>query len=388
MTDTAQSLDALRLVGDELADATVATMFERGEIKSFNEAIRWFTHTGQDIPDELPVAAREYLEATSRPPEWIDWDIMEQARRFFLDNDVHISTALSFSSMPACYSVPHVAKLLSATHSLEYPSRRMAETGQFTVYLMQADAFEVGGRFIPSAQKVRLLHASIRHHLRRTSRWDEESLGVPICQEDMIGGQMMFSIQVLDALHRLGIRMTEEGAEAYYYAWRVVGAILGCDQTAVPPDLIAARAFSDQYMSRHMGPSQEGVNLTRQLIDLYEDVAPGTIFDPIVSAMIRFLIGDTAADWLQVPRSRWDTVARAVPPLLGALEHIEDSGPVGAWVLDHAGQITTRLQLSSLTQGRVMHYAIPEDLEARHGSRARRANRWTPPPPYFATERS
>jgi hypothetical protein len=50
------------------------------------------------------------------------------------------------------------------------PSKRMAETGQFTVHLMQPDAFEVGSRFIPAAQKVRLLHASIRHRLARENR--------------------------------------------------------------------------------------------------------------------------------------------------------------------------------------------------------------------------
>jgi hypothetical protein len=384
MSYTAQSMDALRLHGDELADATVATMFERGEVKTFNSLIRWYTHIGQDIPDGLPDAARLFLEATSMPPSWIDWDMMEKARLFFLDNDVHISTALSFASMPACYSIPHVAKLLSATHSLDYPSRRMAETGQFTVYLMQPDAFEAGGRFIPAAQKVRLLHASIRHHLRREAAWDEASLGVPICQEDMIGGQMMFSIQVLDALHRLGIHMSQDGAEAYYYAWRVVGAILGCDEQAVPADLIAARSFSDQYMTRHMGPSLEGTHLTRQLIDLYEEVVPGTLFDPVVAAMIRYLIGDTTADWLQVPRTRWDTAARVVPQLLGALERIEDSGPVGSWLLDRAGQITTRMQLSSLTHGRVMHYAIPEDLKGNFGHQARsNTKRWTPPPPWI-----
>ena len=196
------------------------------------------------------------------PPAWVDWEEMEKARLFFIDNNVHISTALSFASMPACYVVPHVAKLLQRTHSLEYPSKRMAETGQFTVYLMQPDAFEAGSRFIPAAQKVRLLHASIRHHLsREDGRWDKAAHGVPICQEDMIGGQMFFSIQVLDALHRLGIHMTEEGAEAYYYAWRVVGAMLGVDQDAGPPDLAAAREFSDLYMTRHMGPSEEGCAL-------------------------------------------------------------------------------------------------------------------------------
>ncbi|MFF8369845.1 oxygenase MpaB family protein [Streptomyces lydicus] len=383
MTYTEQSLDALRRTGDELADATVATLFERGEVGKFNTLMRYVSTAGQELPDGLPAVARDYLHQTSSPPAWVDWGEMEKARLFFIDNNVHISTALSFASMPACYLVPHVAQLLSATHGLKYPAKRMAETGQFTVLLMQPDAFEAGSRFLPAAQKVRLLHASIRHHLRREDRWDVEALGTPICQEDMIGGQMMFSLQVLDALHRLGIHMSVDGAESYYYAWRVVGAMLGVDQEHVPKNLEEARQFSDLYMTRHMGPSQEGADLTRQLIDLYEDVVPGTLFDPVVSALIRHLIGDTCADWLQVPRTPWDTAVKAAPALLHVLESIEDRSPLGAWALDRLGHLTTLFELSSLTRGRVMHYAIPEQLRKDYGlsSAVPRTRRWTPPPP-------
>ncbi|WP_184924885.1 oxygenase MpaB family protein [Kitasatospora gansuensis] len=375
-------MDALRLQGDPMADAVVTALFERGEIGKFNTVMRWFAQTGQPLPDDTPAEARAYLEATATPPDWVDWDQMERARLFFIDNNVHISTALSFASMPACYVVPHIAQLLSATHSLAYPSKRMAETGQFTLYLMRPDAFEAGGRFIPAAQKVRLLHASIRHHLRRENRWDEAALGVPICQEDMIGGQMMFSIQVLDALHRMGIHISNEGAEAYFYAWRVVGAILGIDTAAAPADLEQARDFSDLYMARHMGPSEEGVALTRQLIDLYEEVVPGTLLDPVVAALIRYLIGDTCADWLQVPRSAWDKAIGLTPTLLGVLERIEDVSPLGAWALDRLGDLTARLELSSLTRGRVMQYAIPEHLKNDYGitSAKPRTDPWTPPP--------
>ncbi|MFF3363947.1 oxygenase MpaB family protein [Streptomyces misionensis] len=386
MTCTDASMDTLRQSGDELADAVVATLFERGEVGTFNTLMRYVSTAGAPLPDGLPDVAREYLRATAVPPAWVDWGEMEKARLFFIDNNVHISTALSFASMPACYVVPHVAKLLSATHGLDYPSRRMAETGQFTVYLMQPDAFEAGGKFVPAAQKVRLLHASIRHHLRREGRWDVEALGAPICQEDMIGGQMFFSLLVLDSLHRLGIHMSIEGAEAYYYAWRVVGAMLGVDQDAVPKTLEEARQFLDLYMIRHMGPSPEGAHLTRQLIDLYEEVVPGTFFDPIVSALIRHLIGDTCADWLQVPRTAWDTVVKAAPSLLGVLETIEDRSPLGAWALDRLGHLTTIFELSSLTRGRVMHYAIPEQLKKDFGvtGTVPRTRRWTPPAPTVA----
>ncbi|MDQ0578920.1 oxygenase MpaB family protein [Streptomyces rishiriensis] len=381
MTCTEASMDALRHAGDELADATVAALFERGQVGAFNSLMRYVSTAGAPLPDGLPDVARDYLEATRVPPAWVDWAEMEKARLFFIDNNVHISTALSFASMPACYVVPHVAKLLSATHGLQYPSKRMAETGQFTVYLMQPDAFESGSRFIPAAQKVRLLHASIRHHLQRENRWDTAALGTPICQEDMIGGQMFFSLLVLDSLHRLGIHMSQEGAEAYYYAWRVVGAMLGVGQDDVPRTLEEARAFLDLYMIRHMGPSPEGAHLTRQLIDLYEEVVPGTFFDPIVSALVRHLIGDTCADWLHVPQTRWDAVVKAVPRLLGILETVEDRSPLGAWVLDRLGHLTTVLELSSLTRGRVMHYAIPEQLKKDYGvsGTVTRTHRWIPP---------
>ncbi|QDQ15963.1 oxygenase MpaB family protein [Streptomyces spectabilis] len=381
MNHTEASMDALRQTGDELADATVAALFESGQVGTFNTLMRYVSTVGSALPDGLPDVAREYLEATRVPPPWVDWSEMEKARLFFIDNNVHISTALSFASMPACYIVPHVAKLLSATHGLNYPSKRMAETGQFTVFLMQPDAFEAGSRFIPAAQKVRLLHASIRHHLKRENRWDAAALGVPICQEDMIGGQMFFSMLVLDSLHRLGIHMTQEGAEAYYYAWRVVGAMLGVDQDAVPKTLDEARQFLDLYMIRHMGPSDEGAHLTRQLIDLYEEVVPGTFFDPIVSALIRYLVGDTCADWLDVPHTPWDTVVKAVPHLLGVLETLEDRSPLSAWALDRIGHLTSVLELSSLTRGRVMHYAIPEQLKKDYGvsNAVPRTRRWTPP---------
>ena len=129
-----------------------------------------------------------------------------------------------------------------------------------------------------------------------------------------------------------------------------------------------------------MGPSGRGDQTHPQLIELYEEVVPGRLFDPLVPALIRFLIGDTAADWLEVPSSNWDHVARAVPTLLGLLERIEDSGPWAAWVLDHLGGLTSALELSSLTRGRIMHYSIPEELKDDYGVAGSRGGRWSPPP--------
>lgn len=375
------ALDALSTQGDPLADETVATLLRRGEVGDLNTLMRFFSTAGDELPERLPASARAYFDATAFPPSWVDWDVMEQARLFFMDNAAHINTGLSFAAMPVTYAVPRMSRLLSSTHSLAYPSRRMANTGQFVTYLMQSDSFAQGSKFIPAAQKVRLLHAAVRRHLREGGHWDVERDGLPICQEDMIAGFGFFSLLVLDAMHRLGVHMSEQGAEAYFYAWRVVAAILGCDMSAVPRTPAECRAYLDLYLQRHLGPSPEGVLLNAQLMRLYEDVVPGTLLDPMVPATIRYLVGDTVSGWLEIPRSPWDTAARAVPVFLGLLETIEDSSPFAEWALDKAGSLLTGFELSALTRGRVMHHAIPQELKTEYGVKAPRTGRWTPPAP-------
>jgi hypothetical protein len=366
-------LDSLAHAGDPLADDTVEALFAAGEMHHFNTLMRWFNKSGDPLPEGLPPTVHDYLEATKYPPEWTDWELIDRAREFFLDNNANISTALSFAAMPACYAVPQVAKVLTATHELDYPALRMAATGQFVVYLLRPDSFEEGSLFIPAAQKVRLLHASIRHHLR-------DAMDItPVSQEDMIGAVQSYSVMVLDSLHRLGVHITNDHAEAYFHAWRVAGAMMGCDTVVMPESIEEGREYSDLYYVRHLGPSDEGVALTRDLIRLYEDVVPGRLMDPIVPAMIRYLVGDTVADWLEVPRSHWDTVTRLVPVFLGAWDRLQDSGAAGRWITDRFGGVMTNLELSALTSGRVMHYAIPEQLKEEYGVRPANA-KWTPPP--------
>ena len=59
----------------------------------------------------------------------------------------------------------------------------------------------------------------------------------------------------------------------------------------------------------------------------------------------------------------------------------EDRSPLGAWALDRLGHLTSVFELSSLTRGRVMHYAIPEQLKKDFGvsGNVPRTHRWTPP---------
>lgn len=67
------------------------------------------------------------------------------------------------------------------------PYRRLGETGQFVLSVTTRGALGPRGQGIRKVQKVRLLHAAIRHLIRRSPGWPEEELGPPICQEDLAG---------------------------------------------------------------------------------------------------------------------------------------------------------------------------------------------------------
>jgi len=111
-------------------------------------------------------------------------------------------------------------------------------------------------------------------------------------------------------------------------------------------------------------------------------VVPGTLLDPVVPALIRYLVGGTIADWLEVPRSGWDSVAKVTPAALGLLESLEDRGLWASQLSNRLGRMISALQLTSLTQGRVMHHAIPDDLKTAYHLKDR-PTRWTPPPSSF-----
>ena len=76
----------------------------------------------------------------------------------------------------------------------------------------------------------------------------------------------------------------------------------------------------------------------------------------------------------------FDHLIPAAPLLLGVTEHLKQRSPLAAMVIDRLGAVTTRFELSSLTRGRIMHYAIPDHLKDEYGVHRPGGERWTPPP--------
>ena len=95
--------------------------------------------------------------------------------------------SLACASLPACYAARRGVQLLSLTARLQSdPVRRIGETAQLTLDGMAPGGLVPGGRGVRDAQKVRLMHAAVRHLVRDSDVYDPE-WGVPINQEDSRG---------------------------------------------------------------------------------------------------------------------------------------------------------------------------------------------------------
>jgi hypothetical protein len=356
----------LKFQGDPLADAVIADLVSDGRVDDVNEVLAHFRANDQPIPEDLPPSVRDYLVATDNPPAWADLDRVARTYEFFVDDGVHVASVLSFAAMVNCYAQPRPSRLLALTHRLNQPHRRLSETAQFVMNMMASDPFGSGGAFVPTLQKTRLIHAAVRYFVTRSGKWDLEADGVPVCQQDMLGALLIFSVQVIDGMRRMGIAVTEGEAADYYYVWRVAGAMLGIPADAMPETLGEARELNASLVEASYGPTPEGIELTRNLVRLYQDLLPGKAFDGVIPAMVRQVIDHRVADWMGVPRARgWERVVRTGARLMRVLERAEDSNKLARTVLDKAGTILLSGSVRTLTDGQSTTLNIPEDLREK-----------------------
>ncbi|HMA36908.1 MAG TPA: oxygenase MpaB family protein [Chloroflexia bacterium] len=362
MEYTDELLDALRGEGDPLADGVIAQIQAQGQVAAVNAVLRHLLDNDQPIPADLPPSVQAYLRATDNPPAWADLDRIQQASAFFISHGMHISLVLSTGALVQCYAAQRAVKVLDFTHRLDHPQRRVAESAQFCLNMMDPQAFTAPGKFIPIVQKVRLLHAAIRYLINTSGRWPREELGEPICQEDLLGALLLFTVDVLHGLERLDVPATPAEAESYYYVWRVVGAMLGIREALIPATLAEAEQLRAILHRRHMGPSPEGIRLTHQLIAMYADLLPGQWLDGAMPALIRIMIGDEVADWMQVPHTPWGWTARHLIWLGGLMETLEDTCDIVRVALDKVEWAFLQSEFLVLKGHRNLTYDIPAHL--------------------------
>ncbi|HYF94705.1 MAG TPA: oxygenase MpaB family protein [Symbiobacteriaceae bacterium] len=356
-------LDALRRQGDPQADRVVAELAARGELARVRRLLETLLHSDQAVPEELPEAAVRWLEQTGDLPSWVNRRRLERGAAFFAEHGVLVSLILATDSLVECYAARKGVKVLTATYRMaQNPYRRIAETAQWVLLVMAPGGLGPEGQGIRATQKVRLMHAAIRHLILAAGGWDLPGWGVPINQEDLAGTLMAFSYIVLRDLRKLGVTVSDGEAEDFLYIWRAVGEMIGVRPSVIPTGMAEAQALTEAIFRRHHGPSPDGVLMTRALLEMHASMVPGELFDGIIPALLRHLAGDQVADWMEVPRTPWEAVAARVATAVGRAENQTGLLRKAARRLGIAFLQVTAI---AMTDYRRASFSIPEELRRR-----------------------
>lgn len=301
-------LKAKRLKQDAEADEIIKQIFSSGNPEDINTFYSMIQRTAVALPPSLPSYLKDFFAQGERLPEWADKTLIKKGQEFYIEHGAMIAMVLCAKSLPECYACANGAMVLAKTGrlseqngSLNAFTRRIAETAQFIVNVMSPRGLSPVGTGIRSAQKVRLIHASIRYYIHK-SGWNSDQYGAPINQEDMAGTLMSFAPLVLEGLETLGISITPQEKEAYFHCWRVVGHFMGLDEDLLPNNVADAFALGYGIFDTEKKASEQGVMLTKSLIDFMTMMSPKGEINLIVDDLLRMMIGDETADMLGIPK--------------------------------------------------------------------------------------
>jgi hypothetical protein len=249
-------------------------------------------------------------------PQWADRAKLWAGQEFFRRFGLEIGAVLFSASLPTSYTAAHGAQVLTTTTALVSDARRrLGETGQMLLDAMASDdsskpPLDRWSRAFQAAYNVRLFHGAVRHMITATGKWDKESLGVPINQEDLVGTLAAFTVAVIESLDEMGVTVTVQDRDAYFHLWLVMGHLLGIDYDRLfrqtPPSTEQPITYSDMQLisrvilARNRQASPGGLRLMAALLRASETSMP-RFFRGVPRALTRRLIGDEDADMLGVP---------------------------------------------------------------------------------------
>ena len=301
-------LDPMRQMVDPPADKVVADVIDSGGAEAVNALMRHLVGNRDVIPESLPKVVKDFLEKTEVLPKWADKKLIRKGEQVFDLNGPEMIMMLFFVSLPYAYATKRGSHVLSITAQLtKHANRRIFRTAQFIMDVMQEGGLSAGGRGVRSAQKVRLIHASIRHYIHHNPKWNSEwnpEWGLPINQEDMAGTLMDFAAGVMRGLDRAGVPLEPDEAEAYLHCWKVVGHIIGVRPELMPENMSDAFDLANTIIARQKGESDSGRALAEDLVQFIQGFLPKSMRGFPATA-IRFLSGDEVADIVHVDRADW-----------------------------------------------------------------------------------
>lgn len=273
---TDEFLSSMRFKGDPVADAAVADLFNHANPQIFT-FLHQLAKNDDPISDDIDPKLKAYFEKTgtllcTKEEE----KILDECSVFFDQYGFRICGLLFFKSLPTGYMCQQPSRVLHETKLLEKEAtRRVLETAQMIFDVSEKGWYKPEGKGIRAIQKVRLMHAGMRHMILTQRGWDKDSVkdgipnGLPINQIDMVLTCQLFSLAILEGLKKMGARISRREEEVYFFNWRVVGLMLGIEPELMPDTIEDGWILQNKIYARQINEHNEfGPPLNNALIDV------------------------------------------------------------------------------------------------------------------------
>ncbi|MCZ7556554.1 MAG: DUF2236 domain-containing protein [Bacteroidia bacterium] len=275
----------MRRHGDALADAALARMLQDGEINRIEEIFRGLNTNDSTAPHTGYPSLKGFVESTHHLPDFVDLQRISRAEEIFIRNAFPITLILLAKSLPEGYSAPNLSLILNVSGNLRaHPYHRLLSVLQMVLNVASLGGFRHGGSALITAQKVRLLHAGIRHIIDGRMPQYRAEHGIPVNLEDMLATIMGFSYLVITGMRILHCSLTRDEEEDLFYLWRVFALLCGIhppdepeNMAWIPDSVDDAAVFYASYAKRHFTDADrnpDGVALAQANLSMLRDMIP------------------------------------------------------------------------------------------------------------------
>lgn len=302
-------LNQQRRLGDINADTLVQHFFE---MNAQSLLYRHLQMTSKQVLQENNPALKKFL-CTARPaPRWFDPARIIRGQKVFEKYALPIMTLLGGLSLPYCYAASPGNKALYLSEKMrQSPGKRLADTADFILSVCIPGSLEKNQEGSFAINRTRLIHAIARYHILIKGSW-EDRWGMPINQEDMAGTNLAFSYILLVGLQKSAHILSIREKEDFLFLWRYIGYQLHISNQLLPASFTEAAELERNIRSRHFRKSEEGVTLTKELLQYYKHIVP-SIDGYLLDSQIRYWLGENVADCLGIPAQPFkDSVVQSV----------------------------------------------------------------------------
>ena len=292
-----------RQVWDDEADPVIAKVIESGQAPHVNRLLRTWHKNSQPLPAGLPKELRDFMEHARQLPPWTDRAKLATAVKFNQKRGTYLGVIYGFASGMMSTLIPREARSVYYSKGGWDLKDRITKTAKLGYDIGSLNAYQPGGEMIVTCLKTRMAHAGVRYLLPQSPHWVHSAdESVPISQADIMVTWHSLPTTVMRNFRTWKVPIAPDESEGFLHSWQVTAHMLGVKDEYIPNSWATAESQAKQVLDPILQPTPEGRKLASMLLDLGMNLDLTLLSRGVLGALTRFVLGDQAADWLQIPR--------------------------------------------------------------------------------------